>query len=113
MTKLRDTAGQRDVDRVGGAPRGGQLRIALGNGGLDVFLQFIGALAEQLLLVGGRGLERLHEGGRPTIVAAQPARAQRLQGRVGTSVGQLGAEEFPRLIWADGWIDGSHGVSDP
>ena len=38
-----------------------------------------------------------------------PAGAQRLKVGVGTHLGQLGAEQFPRAIWTDGWIDGAHG----
>ena len=86
-------------------------RLALGERRFDFFLELVGALAERLLQLGRRGLERLHERGDPAVLAADPARAQRLQLRVGTHLGQLGAEQFPRAIWTDGWIDGAHDSS--
>ena len=107
MAELRHAAGQRDVDGVGGPARRGERRLALGERGFDFLLELVGALAERFLLLGRRGLERLHEGGGPAVVAADPARAQRLQLRVRTHLGQLGAEQFPRAIWTDGWVDGA------
>ena len=62
---------------------------------------FVRAFAEGFLQLRRRGLERLHEGGAPTVVAADPARAQRLERRVGTHLGQLGAKEFSRLVRAN------------
>jgi hypothetical protein len=92
MTELRDAAGQRDVDRVGGTAACGQLRVAFGNRAFHFLLEIVGALAERLLQFRRGGLERLHEGGAPAVVAADPPRPQRLQLRVGTHLGQLRAE---------------------
>jgi hypothetical protein len=111
MAELRNAAGQRDIDGVGRPARRRERRFALGQCGLDFFLELVGALAERFLLLGRRGLDRLHEGGGPAVVPTDPSRAQRLQLRVRTHLGQLGAEQFPRLVWTDSWIDsGAHTV---
>ena len=111
VAELRHTAGQRDVDGICRAARGSELLFELGERGLDLFLQIVGGLAERLLLVGSGGLERLHEGGGPAVAAAEPAGAQRLQRGIRTHLGQFGAEQLPRLVWTDRWVDAHHAAA--
>src|SRR5688572_15288413 len=78
VAELRPAPRQRNVHRVSGTPRRGELLFERGKRGLDFFLQLVGALAERLLLLGRGALERLHERRDPAVTTADPPRAQQL-----------------------------------
>ncbi len=101
MPEHRRAAGQRDVHGAGGAPRRGERRLALGDGGLDGLLELVGEPSQRPLRVGRRLGKALHVGSDPAPFASDPPRAQRLQVRVRAHRGQFVLKDEEGAIGSD------------